>query len=166
MHITGFMTSDAQAIACTALFSSSYKHWCIIGIVFLLEPEHSIIPDTLKGTILPQLRLRQSCKLTGWKIKAGNNFSYHWKTMSCSMRIYDEVHLRTRAKMRHSPLRGILCLLLAVSLWQIKNKVPFKKCCCPVPCASTCVRKGTLSKWESAMLSPQPSGWALILEDF
>jgi len=46
---------------CTTLLSGSYKHWCVTDIVFLLEPEHSFIPDTLKKAIPPQLKLRQSC---------------------------------------------------------------------------------------------------------
>jgi len=31
---------------CTTLLGSSYKHWCIISAVLLLEPKHSILPDT------------------------------------------------------------------------------------------------------------------------
>jgi len=39
--------------------AGNYKHWCIINIVFLLEPKHSIIPNTLKKTILSQLKQKQ-----------------------------------------------------------------------------------------------------------
>ena len=48
-----------QPWLCTTLLSSNYKHECVINIVFLLEPKHSIIRDTLKKTILSQLKLRQ-----------------------------------------------------------------------------------------------------------
>ena len=39
--------------------AGNYKHWCITNIVFLLEPKQSIIPNTLKKTILSQLKPRQ-----------------------------------------------------------------------------------------------------------
>lgn len=42
----------------TALLSSNYKHWCVISIVFLLEPKHSTIPDILKKE--SQLKTRQN----------------------------------------------------------------------------------------------------------
>ena len=42
----------------TTLLSSNNKHQCVINTVLLLEPKHSIIPDTLSKTILPQLKLR------------------------------------------------------------------------------------------------------------
>ena len=35
------------------LLSSSSKRWCIISIVFLLEPKHGIIPDTEKNSSTP-----------------------------------------------------------------------------------------------------------------
>ena len=37
--------------------SSNYKHQCVISIVVLLEPKHSITPDTLIRTIPTQLKL-------------------------------------------------------------------------------------------------------------
>lgn len=40
------------------LLSSNYKPWCVISIVFLLEPKYNIIPDTLKKIIMSQLKLK------------------------------------------------------------------------------------------------------------
>jgi len=36
---------------CTPLLSSSYKHWSLINIVFLLALKHSIRTDTLKNYV-------------------------------------------------------------------------------------------------------------------
>jgi len=55
---------------CTALFSRNYKHQCVISIVFLLEPKHSILPDTLKKIIPSQLKIKQKPnKLSFWRSK-------------------------------------------------------------------------------------------------
>lgn len=100
----------------------------------------------------------RNCILTRWKIKAGNNSRCHWKLMSCLVWIYAEVDLRTKAKMCNSILCWcMLCLLIALSLWQRKYKVPFKNDCCPVPCVYPCQRG---QKWESATPSSQ-TPWKL-----
>lgn len=44
---------------CTPLPSINYKHQCVINTVFLWEWNQNIIPDTLKKTILSQLKLRK-----------------------------------------------------------------------------------------------------------
>ena len=38
---------------CITLLSSSYKHWRVINMVFLLEPKHSIRPDTEENISIP-----------------------------------------------------------------------------------------------------------------
>ena len=49
--------------------AGNYKHCCIINIVFLLEPKHSITPDTLKKTIPSQLKLRHTATIYEYGIR-------------------------------------------------------------------------------------------------
>jgi len=44
---------------CAALLRDNYQHQCVINVVFLLEPKHSIVPGTLRKTIPSQLNVRQ-----------------------------------------------------------------------------------------------------------
>lgn len=60
LRIALVLHNTAYCTAYTAQHTCNYKYRCVISIVFPLDPNYSIIPDTLKKASPSQLQLRHT----------------------------------------------------------------------------------------------------------